>query len=252
MKCSIFDYIQLLIISWAIQVTKVAQNAKKLPPNGQKMKCSILDYVQPLMIGWVIQAMKVTWNVKKMATKLSKNEMIIFRLCSTSDDKPSDLSDESHPKCKKMATKSSKNKMFIFGLHLTSDDWLSNLSDESHTKCEKMATKWSKMKCSFLDYIQLLMISWAIWATKVTQNVKNGHQIIKKWNVCLWITFNIWWLAKWSKWQKSHKMQNNGHQIINKNWNAIYTSPPWTRWGNTGWYKWISCRWHTTPLTTVP
>ena len=85
-----------------------------------------------------------------MATKLSKNEMFIFGLRSTSDDKPSNLSDESHLKCKKMATKSSKNKMFIFGLHSISDDWLSNLSDESHTKCKK---KWppngQKLKVHF-------------------------------------------------------------------------------------------------------
>ena len=32
---------------------------------------------------------------------------------------------------KKMATKSSKNKMLVFGLHSTSDDKLSDLSDES-------------------------------------------------------------------------------------------------------------------------
>ena len=31
----------------------------------------------------------------------SKNEMLIFLLHSTSDDWPSDLSDESQPKCKK-------------------------------------------------------------------------------------------------------------------------------------------------------
>ena len=31
-----------------------------------------------------------------------KNKMLIFGLCSTSDDQPSDLSDEHQPKCKKM------------------------------------------------------------------------------------------------------------------------------------------------------
>ena len=38
----------------------------------------VLDYVQLLMIGQAIRVMKVTQNVKKMATKLSKNEMLIF------------------------------------------------------------------------------------------------------------------------------------------------------------------------------
>ena len=76
-----------------------------------------------------------------MATKLSKNEMLIFGLYSTSDDQPSDPKDKSQPKCKKKRPpKSSKNEMLIFGLLSTSDDWLSNLSDESCPKCKKKAT----------------------------------------------------------------------------------------------------------------
>ena len=70
--------------------------------------------------------------------------MLIFGLCSTSNDWPRNLSDESNPKCKKMAAKSSKNEMLIFGLRSTSDDWTSNSSKESHLKYEKMATKLSK------------------------------------------------------------------------------------------------------------
>ena len=97
------------------------------PPTGlkksSKNECSFLDYIQLLMISQAIQAMTVAQNVKKMAAKSSKNEMLIF------------------------------------GLHLTSNDQLSILSDESRPKCKK---KWLSnhqiMKCSFLDYIQLLMI----------------------------------------------------------------------------------------------
>ena len=63
--------------------------------------------------------------------------MFIFGLHSTSDNWPSDVSDESCPKCKKKAAKSSKNEMFIFGLCSTSNDWL---SDATHLKCKKMAT----------------------------------------------------------------------------------------------------------------
>ena len=71
-----------------------------------------------------------------MATKSSKNVMFVFGLHSTSDDWPSDLSDESHPKCEKMATKSSKNEMFIFGLCSTSVDQLRDPSDKSCPKCK--------------------------------------------------------------------------------------------------------------------
>ena len=75
------------------------------------------------MIGQAIRVTKVAKNVKKMATKLSKNEMLIF------------------------------------GLHLTSDDQPSDLSDKSYPKCKKLLLNCKKMKCSYLDFIQLLMIS---------------------------------------------------------------------------------------------
>ena len=51
-----------------------------------------------------------------------------------------------------------KNKMLIFGLSSTSDDWSSWLMD-SNPICHPSPAK--RIKCSFLDYIQLLMIAWA-------------------------------------------------------------------------------------------
>ena len=45
--------------------------------------------------------------------------------------------------------------MLIFGLRSTSDDWL-GWSMDSNPICHPSPTK--KMKCSFLDYVQLLMI----------------------------------------------------------------------------------------------
>ena len=47
------------------------------------------------------------------------------------------------------------------------DDWLSHLSDKSQPKCEKAPLSNQKMKYSFLYYVQLLMISQVIQATKV-------------------------------------------------------------------------------------
>ena len=91
--------------------------------------------------------------MQKMATKSSKNEMLIFGLCSTSDDQLSNLSNESCLKCEKMATKLSKNEMLISALCLTSDDQLSNLSDESCLKCKIWPPNCQKMKCSFLHYV---------------------------------------------------------------------------------------------------
>ena len=65
------------------------------PTSHRKMKWSFLDYFQLLIIGQVIRATKVDQNAKKSPPKSSKNEMLIFGLHSTSDDRPSDLSDES-------------------------------------------------------------------------------------------------------------------------------------------------------------
>ena len=57
--------------------------------------------------------------------------MLIFGLHSTSDDRPSDLTNKNQLKCKKAPPMSLENEMLIFGLHSTSDDQPSNLSDES-------------------------------------------------------------------------------------------------------------------------
>ena len=83
---------------------------------------------------------------------------------------------------KKRLPKSSKNEMLSFGLRSTSDDKPSDLSDKNWLKCDKSPLSHHKMKCSFLDYVQLLMIGWAIWAMKVEQNVTKGplnHRTMK-------------------------------------------------------------------------
>ena len=49
-----------------------------------------------------------------------------------------------------------------------------------------------KIKCSFLDYIQFLMIGWpGQW----TRTPSATHLQPKKLNACFWITFNFWWSA---------------------------------------------------------
>ena len=88
--------------------------------------------------------------------------MFVFGLCSNSDDRSSDLSDERRPQCKKRPPKSLKNEMFIFGLRSISDDQPGDLSDKCQPKCEKGPLSHQKLKCSFLDYVQFLMIGRAI------------------------------------------------------------------------------------------
>ena len=104
--------------------------------------------------------------------------MFVFGLRSISDDWPSDMSDKCQPKCEKRPPKSLKNEIFIFGLRSISDDWVNNLSNECQPKCEKRPQSHQKMKCSFVDYVQFLMIGRAIQATNIDQNAKKcplGH-----------------------------------------------------------------------------
>ena len=153
------------------------------PSPAKKIICLCLDYVQLLMIGRAVQ-----WTRTLSTTPLQpKNEMLIFGLHSTSDDRPG-CSMNSNPVCyhspvKKMKcsfldyvqllmigragrwtrTPSAtplqpKNEMLIFGLCSTSDDrpgWLMDSSPICHPSPAK------RIKCPFLDYVQLLMISQA-------------------------------------------------------------------------------------------
>ena len=154
------------------------------PSPANKMKCSFLDYIQLLMIGWAGR-----WTQTLSATPLQpkKDEMLIFGLRSSSDDQPGWSMDSNpihHPSpAKKMKCSfldyiqlmmigragrwtqthppplsSQKDKMLVFGLHSTSADqpgWSMDSKPIHHPSSAK------KKKCSFLDYIQLLMIGQA-------------------------------------------------------------------------------------------
>ena len=62
---------------------------------------------------------------------------------------------------------------------------------DSNPICHPSPAK--KMKCSFLDYVQLLMIGRAGWGTR-TPSATPLHP--KNWNTHFSITFNFWWLAR--------------------------------------------------------
>ena len=62
--------------------------------------------------------------------------------------------------------------MLIFGLRSTSDDRPSDPSNKSRPKCKKGPLSHQKMKYSLLYYVQLLMMGKAIQVMKVDQNAK--------------------------------------------------------------------------------
>ena len=211
MKCLFLDYLQLLMIGRAGRWTRtpsatplqpIKWNAHfwitfnfwcsaglvdgfepHLPPlSSQKMKCSFLDYVQLLMISWIGQWTRMpsttplqpkTWNA---CFWITFNFWWLARLVDALKPHLPPLS-------------SQKIEMLIFGLHSTSDDWPGwsmELNPIYHLSPAK------KMKCSFLDYIQILMISQAGWWT-LTPSATPLQP--KEWNPNFWNTFNFSCLA---------------------------------------------------------
>ena len=144
MKCLFLDYVQLLMIGWAGRWTQTPSPAKI-------MKCSFLDYVQLLMIGWAGK-----WTQTPSATPLQPKTWnthfwITFNIWWSAR-----LVDALEPHMPNLF--SQNNEMLIFGLCSTSDDQPS-WSMDSNPICHPSPAK--NMICSFLDYIQLLMISRA-------------------------------------------------------------------------------------------
>ena len=180
MKCSIFDYVQLLMISQAGQWTRTPSatllqpkkwnahfwimftlddqpgwsmdsNPIHQPSPANKMKYSFLDYVQLLMISWTGRWTQTPFTTPLQPKKWSAHFLIMFNFWWSAGLvnglKP-------HPP----ALSSQKNEMLLFGLRSTSDDQL-GWSMDSNPICQPSPA--NKMKCYFLDYVQLLMISWA-------------------------------------------------------------------------------------------
>ena len=117
-----------------------------------KIKCSFLDYIQLLMIS---QAVQWTWNLS--ATPLQPQKWNAGFSLRFNFWRLAGLVDGLEPRLAPLSSK--KNKMLILGLHSTSDDRLGWLMD-SNPICHPSPVK--KIKCSYLDYIQLLMIGQAV------------------------------------------------------------------------------------------
>ena len=114
-----------------------------------------------------------------------KNEVLIFGLCSTSDDWPG-WSMDSNPICHLSPAKEWNAHFWI-----TFNFWWSvGLVDGLKPHPPPLSSK--RMKCSFLDYVQLLMIGQVGRWTR-TQSATPLQP--KKWNACFCIMFNFWWSA---------------------------------------------------------
>ena len=254
MKCSFFDYVQLLMIGWAGRWTQTPSTTPLQP----KTEMLIFGLCSLLMIGWAgwwtwtpsatpLRPNKwnahfsntfnfwwSAWLVNGLETHLpplstQKNETLNFGLCSTSHDLPGWSMDSDPIHCPYPAKKWNPHFWIMF----TSDNlpgWLINLNPICHPSPTK------KIKCSIFNYVQLLMISQA---DRWTQTPSATPLQPKKWNAHLWITFNFWWSAGLVDGLKPHlpPLSSQKHEML------IFVLHSTSDVGQT-------CQWTWTPSTT--
>ena len=115
----------------------------------------------------------------------SWNEMLVFGLCSTSDDWPGWLMALNPIHYPLQPKKWNAHFWITFNFW-----WSAGLVNGLEPHPPPLSSQ--KMKCSFLDYIQFLMIGRA---GQWTQTPSATPLQPKKWNAHFWITFNFWWSA---------------------------------------------------------
>ena len=214
------------------------------PSAAKKMKCSFLYYIQLLMIGQTGQ-----WTQTPSTTPLQPKKW------------NASFQDYTHPSPTKnmkcyfldyvqlliisqagQLTQSSSASPLqpikwnaSFWIMFTSDDqpgWLMDSNPICHPSPDK------KMKCSFLDYVQLLMIGWA---GQWTETPSASPLQPKTWNATFWITFNFWWSARLVNGLKFHPPPHSSQ----KSEMLIFVLHSTSDVGQTGQWTWTS---FTTPL----
>ena len=212
MKCSFLDFVQFLMISQAGQWT---QTPSATPLQPKKWNAHFWIMFNFWWLAGLVEGLEP--HLPPLSTQ--KTEILIFRLRSSSDDWPG-LSMDGNSHLPPLS--SQKHEILLFGIRSTSDDqprWsmdsnpILHLSPAKKVKCSFLfyiqhlmlarlvnglephppPVSSQKMKCSFLGYIQLLMISQA---GRWTQTLSATPLLPKKWNAHFWIMFNFWWSAR--------------------------------------------------------
>ena len=210
-KCLFLDYVQLLMISQAGQWTQTPSATPLQPKKWYACFWIMLNF-------WWLARLVDGLEPHLLPLSSQKNEMLVFGLCSTSDDQPGWSMDSNpihHPSpAKKMKCS------FLYYIQLLMIGWAGQWT-QTPSATPLQPKKWSahfwitfnfwwlaglanrlkphlpplsrhKMKCSFLHYIQLVMISRAGWWTWIPSATPLQPQ---KWSAHFWIMFNFWWLA---------------------------------------------------------
>ena len=242
-------------LGWSMDLNPICQ-----PSPANKMKYYFLDYVQLLMLARLVNGLKP--HPSPLSSQ--RNEILILWSCSTSHDQL-DWSVDSNPihcsspaktvKCSFLyyiqhlmlaklvnglephppPLSSQKNEMLIFWSCSTSADQL-GWSMDLNPICQPSPPK--KMKCSFLDYVQLLMIGQVVNGLKLPLPALSSQ---KQWNATFWITFKFWWSAGLVNGLKPHPppLSSQNSEML------IFVLHSTSDVGQTGQWTWTSS---TTPL----
>ena len=211
MKCSFLDFVQLLMISQAGRWTQTpsatplqprkwnahfcitfnfwcwpdwSMNSNPIyhPSPAKKMKCSFLDYIQLLMIG------RAGWWTQTPSTTRFQPKKWNAHFCITLNFWWSaGLVDGLKLPLPPLSSKKKWNAHFWILFNFW---WSARLVNGLKSHLPPLSSQ--KMKCSFLDYVQLLMIGRA---GQWTETPSATPLQPKTWNATFWITFNFWWSA---------------------------------------------------------
>ena len=149
------------------------------PSPAKKMKCSFLDYVQLLMISWAGHGLKP----HSQPLSSQKNEMLIFWLCSSSDDQPG-WSMDLNPICQP----SPANKMKCFFLDCVHFWWSARLVDGLKPHLPPLSSHKNEMLIFVLHSTPDVGQTGRWPQTPSTTRLQPI-----KWNPCFCITLNFWW-----------------------------------------------------------
>ena len=197
------------------------------PSPAKTVKCSFLYYIQHLMLARLVNGLEP--HPPPLSSQ--KNEMLIFWLCSTSDDQLG-WSMDSNPICHPLQPIKWNATFWIMFNFWCWTDWSMDSNPIYHP------SPANKMKYSFLDYVQLLMISWASRWTQ-TPFITPLQPI--KWSAHFLIMFNFWWSAGLVNGLKPHPpaLSSQNSEML------IFVIHSTSDVGQTGQWTWTSS---TTPL----
>ena len=174
-KCLFLDYFQLLMIGWAIWVMNGDWNARKGLLSHQKIKCSFLMVYQKTTRRLSEESQKTSRRLPEDWQKTSRRQAEDYQKSSRRPAETTRRLPEDHQKTTRRLPEDHQTISWAI--------WVKNIETKMQ-KTEKGPLSHWKIKCSFLDYIQLLMISQVIWAETSIEMQKNekgplSHQKIK-------------------------------------------------------------------------